>query len=164
LSLAALAKRLGVRAPSLYVHVAGLDDLYRRLAIRGARRLAATLQRTAVGLSGDDALRAMAEAYRAYAREHPGTYAALQRAPARDDAEAGAAAAEAVDVFVAMLRGYGIEGDDAIHATRIIRAALHGFVSLEAARGFGLPIDVDETFGRLIGVLSQGLARVRPPP
>jgi AcrR family transcriptional regulator len=161
-SLAALAKRLGVRAPSLYVHIAGLDDLHRRLAIRGARRLAATLQRAAVGLAADEALGAMAEAYRAYAREHPGTYAALQRAPALDDAEARAAAAEAVDVFVAMLRGYGIEGEGAIHATRIIRAALHGFVSLEAGHGFGLPIDVDETFGRLIEVLAQGLAPVRP--
>jgi AcrR family transcriptional regulator len=158
LSLAAIAKHVGVRAPSLYVHVAGLDDLRRRLAIRGARQLAAARQKAAVGRARDDALRAVAEAYRAYAREHPGTYAALQRAPRPDDAEAGAAAAEAVDVFARILRGYGIEHDDAIHATRIIRAALHGFVSLEAGQGFGLPLDVDETFGRLTEVVAQGLA------
>jgi AcrR family transcriptional regulator len=158
LSLAVVAKRLGVRAPSLYVHIAGLDDLRRRLAIRGARQLAATLQKAAVGRARDDALGAVAEAYRAYAREHPGAYAALQRAPHPDDAEGKAAAAEAVDVFVRLLRGYGIQQDDAIHATRIIRAALQGFVSLEAGGGFGLPLDVDETFARLTAVLAQGLA------
>ena len=163
LSLAAVAEHVGVRAPSLYVHIGGLDDLRRRLAIRGARRLAAALQKAAVGRARDDALGAVAQAYRAYASDHPGTYAALQRAPQPDDAKARAAAAEAVDVFVAMLRGYCIEEDDAIHATRIIRAALHGFVSLEAGQGFGLPLDVDETFGRLTAVLAQGLAAASTP-
>jgi hypothetical protein len=41
-----------------------------------------------------------------------------------------------VDVVLAVLRGYGLESDDAIHTTRIIRASLHGFVSLEASKGF----------------------------
>jgi hypothetical protein len=100
---------------------------------------------------------ATADAYRAYAREHPGTYAALQRAPDPDDVEASAAAAQVVDVVPAMLRGYGLQNDDAIHATRTIRAALHGFVSLEADQGFGLPLDIDESFARLTAVLDQGL-------
>jgi len=40
---------------------------------------------------------------------------------------------------------------------RIARAGLHGFVSLEAAGGFGLPRDVDRTFDRLIETLHTGL-------
>jgi AcrR family transcriptional regulator len=156
-TLASLARRLGVRAPSLYAHIDGLPDLRRRLATRGRRRLTATLQSAAAGRARGDALAAVADAYRAYAREHPGTYAALQRVPDPDDAEATAAAAQAVDVFLAMLRGYGLEHDDTIHATRIIRAAVHGFVSLEANEGFGLPVDIDDTFTRLTAVLDWGL-------
>jgi hypothetical protein len=34
---------------------------------------------------------------------------------------------------------------------------LHGFVSLEASGGFGLPDDVDESFETLIDVLVAGL-------
>ena len=96
-----LARKLGVRPPSLYVHIKGLADLRRRLAARGARQLAAAMQTAAAGRARGDALTAVADAYRSYAREHPGSYAALQRAPDPDDAEATAAGAEAVDVVLA---------------------------------------------------------------
>jgi AcrR family transcriptional regulator len=157
-TLARLADTLGVRPPSLYAHVAGgLPDLRRRLAARGARDLAAVLQAASTGLAGGDALAAAATAYRAYAREHPGTYAAAQRGPDLDDPEATAAAAQVVDVVLALLRGYGLEQEDALHAARIVRAALHGFVSLEAEGGFRLPLDLDQTFVRLLRVLDDGL-------
>jgi AcrR family transcriptional regulator len=160
-TLARLAAILGVRSPSLYAHVDGLDDLRRRLATRGARELAAELQRAVAGRSGGDALSAMAEAYRAYARAHPGTYAALQRPPSRRDAEGAGAAAGAVEVVLAVLRGYDLEGDEAIHAARIIRAALHGFVTLETGGGFGIPLALDDSYARLIDVLDRGLAAPR---
>jgi AcrR family transcriptional regulator len=157
-TLARLASDLGVRSPSLYAHIGGLDDLRRRLAARGARELAAALQAAAAGRAAGDALLAIAHAYRDYARRHPGLYAAIQPAPNPDDPDAVAAAGQVVGVVVAVLRGYGIEGDDAIHATRIIRSALHGFVSLEAAGGFGLPVDLDDTFARLVATLDRGLS------
>jgi len=63
-----------------------------------------------------------------------------------------------VDVVRATLRGYGLEDDDAVHAARIVRAALHGFATLEAGGGFGIPLDIDESFARLVAVLDDGLA------
>jgi AcrR family transcriptional regulator len=153
LTLAGLAAKLGVQPPSLYAHVGGLDDLRRRLAARGARELAAAMGAAAAGRARGDALAAMAGAYRDYARAHPGTYAAAQR-PAELDPEDGAAA---VDVVLAALRGYGLEGDEAVHATRIVRCALHGFAALETGAGFGMPVDVDATFDRLVAVLDRGL-------
>jgi AcrR family transcriptional regulator len=155
LTLARLADGLGVRAPSLYAHVEGLDDLRRRLAARGTRELAVALQAAAAGRARGEALAAIASAYRAYARGHPGTYAALQRAPDVEDDEA---ATQLVGVVLAVLRGYGLEGEDAIHGTRIVRAALHGFVTLEASEGFGIPLRLDETFARLVETLDRGLS------
>jgi AcrR family transcriptional regulator len=154
-TLAKVAERLGVRSPSLYVHVDGLPDLRRRLAARGAAELAAELQAAAAGRAGRDALAAVAHVYRRYAGEHPGSYAAMQRAADVQDADA---AARVVGVVVAVLRGYDLEGDDAIHATRIVRAALHGFAALEAGGGFGIDLPPDETFARLVAVLDQGLS------
>jgi AcrR family transcriptional regulator len=153
LTLARLASRLGVQSPSLYAHVDGLPDLRRRLAARGARELAQTLGAAAAGRAGNDALAAVAGAYRDYAREHPGTYAAAQRASDLDPADA----APVVDVVLAVLRGYGLEGDDAVHAARIVRSGLHGFAALETGEGFGIPLDLDETFARLVAVLDHGL-------
>jgi AcrR family transcriptional regulator len=161
LTLARLAATVGVRAPSLYSHVDGIEDLRRRVGARGARELAEALGRAAQGRAGSDALLAVADAYRAYAQAHPGRYAAAQRARemSRSD-EAVAASTAAVEVVLAVLRGYGIEGEEALHATRAIRAALHGFVLLEAGGGFALDLSIDESFTRLIATLDRGLRRV----
>ena len=158
LTLARLAGRLGVRSPSLYAHVGGLEDLRRRVAARGARQLAEALAMAAAGKSRLGALRAMADTYRAYARAHPGTYATLQRAPVEDGGEFATAARHLVDVIVAVLEGYSIHGDQAIHAVRVVRAALHGFVVLERDEGFRIPLSVDESYERMVAVLDRGLA------
>jgi AcrR family transcriptional regulator len=157
-TLTRLAQVLRVRPPSLYAHIGGLDDLRRRLGARGNIELAATLSRAVEGRSGSDALRALADAYRDYARTHPGTYAALQRArDLADDEEARTAGEAVVRVALAVLRAYPVEGDDAIHAVRLIRIGLHGFVTLEAAGGFALALSADETFDRLVDLLDLGL-------
>jgi AcrR family transcriptional regulator len=156
LSLATLAERLGVKVPSLYKHVGGLDDLHRRLALAGLAELAAALGDATVGRSGKDALRACAAAYRAYAKEHPGRYAAIQRPPDPADTELSAAAERLVRLVYAVLGGYGLDEEGTVHATRAVRSALHGFVLLETGGGFGLPQDVDESYDRLVDLLDAG--------
>lgn len=159
LTLARLAGALGIRTPSLYTHIGGLDDLRARLGARGARELATSLQRAVAGRARVDALVAIALAYREYAHTHPGTYAALQIVS--DSEEFEAAGAEVVGTIVAVLRGYSLTGERAIHAVRAIRSALHGFVSLEREGGFGLPVDVDESYDNLVSMLDAGLAATR---
>ncbi|MDP2711637.1 MAG: TetR-like C-terminal domain-containing protein [Solirubrobacteraceae bacterium] len=162
LTLAAVAAALGVRTPSLYAHVGGFDDLRRRLGIRGAQDLERLLGQAAVGRSQRAALTAAAHAYRRYAHEHPGTYAAAQRAPDPADELAVTAAARVVDVLRAVLDGYDVRGEDAVHAIRAIRCGLHGFVALEAAGGFGMPESVDESFARMLEILDAGLRATTP--
>jgi len=53
-----------------------------------------------------------------------------------------------------MLGSVGLSGEEAIHAARGLRAAVHGFATLEIAGVFGLPLDLDESFTRLIGILA----------
>jgi AcrR family transcriptional regulator len=157
MTLAGVAARAGVRLPSLYKHVGGLDDLQRGVAVLALGELAQQLGTAAVGRAGGDALRALAAAYRTYAHAHPGRYAATLRAPAPDDDEHGRAAATVVEVVFAVLRGYDLAGAELVHATRILRSTLHGFVALEAVGGFGLPDSVDETFARLVDGLDAAL-------
>ena len=161
LTLARVAGGLGIRPPSLYNHFEGRGGLVRALAVRGVRELTAAMRDAAVGRSGTDALIATARAYRAYAHAHPGLYAAGVAAPATDDAEHRAAAQESVDVVFAVLRSWNLEGDDAVHAARAFRSAVHGFVALEAAGGFAIPVDLDESFERLVATLAGGLATGR---
>ena len=156
-TLAAVAASLGVRPPSLYNHVAGRDALLRAIALRGLRELAAAMREASIGRAGPDALGAAARAYRDYARAHPGRYAATLRAPAPDDAEHAAVAREVLDVVLAVIRAWNLEGDAAVHGIRTVRSALHGFVALEAAGGFGLPVDLETSFDRLVATVAEGL-------
>lgn len=161
LTLAALAAELGVKTPSLYNHMDGLDDLERSVALFGVDLLADALRDAAMGRSGRDALREVAHAYRAIARSHPGIYALAQVARP-DDEEYRARAERAIQPVLAVLSGYGVDGDDAIHAARIVRSALHGFASLETGQGFGMDLSVDDTFELALEVLDRGLGAFNP--
>jgi AcrR family transcriptional regulator len=158
LTLAALAARLGVRQPSLYKHVASLDSLRQLVAKRAKEEFADVLGRAAIGRARDDALVAMAHAWRAWAIDHPGRYQIGQRAPAPGEAEHLAVADRFVAVMTAVMAGYGLDGDDAIDAVRVFRSALHGFVSLEVNRGFGMPFSIDRSFDRLVRALLVALS------
>ena len=157
LTLAAVAEGAGVRLPSLYKHIGGLGDLQRGVAVLALDELGDHLTRATVGRSGPAALRVLAQAYRDYARQHPGRYAATLRAPTPDDAEHARAAEKVLRVVFAVLEGYGLTGDDLVHATRILRSSLHGFVALEAVGGFGLPESVEGTYARLVSGLDSSL-------
>ena len=159
LTVAALAKRFGVKLPSLYKHIDSLEGLRREVGALALRELGGELQAAAVGRSGSDALRATASAYRAYARAHPGRYAATLAAPAPVDEERQALAQSVLQTIFAVLEGYGLGGDDLVHATRVLRACLHGFVSLEESGGFGMPHDVDASFDLLVQALHENLSR-----
>ena len=159
LTLAAVAQRFGVAVPSLYKHISGLDALRRQVALRGIRELGDAL---AAAVAGDGALTEIAHAYRGYARSHPGRYSATLRAPDPDDANTTTATQPVLDTVLGVMAGYGLTGADAIDATRALRAALHGFVELEAVGGFGLPQDVDRSFERLIEILDTAFSNWTP--
>src|SRR4051794_38274375 len=77
LTLAAVAGRAGVAAPSLYKHVGSLAHLRSLIGVRVLEELTGVLVSAAVGRSDDDAVAAVMHAFRAYVAAHPARYAAL---------------------------------------------------------------------------------------
>ena len=165
LSLTDLAGRLGVRKPSLYNHVAGIGDLRRELALAGLRELGRSLSRAAAGKAGDEGIFALAEAYRAFVKQRPGLYEATVRSYRLTDPDnpgLAAAESEALEPVLAVLASCGIRGgDEAIHAARGLRSVAHGFATLEEAGGFGISLDPNESFRRLVRAYVDGLLRSR---
>jgi AcrR family transcriptional regulator len=156
LTLSTLADRVGVRPPSLYKHLASLDDLRGRLAVQ-AYREAAELMSAAIRDS-DDPLLALALAYRKFAFDRPGMAVALTRAPTSQNADLISAAVAVTDPLFDVVKHYGVtDPDDLVHYARAIRSAVYGFVALESAGGFGLPQGLDESFRRLVATLDAGL-------
>ena len=160
LNLHRLADKLGVQTPSLYNHVNGLAGLTRDLALKSVQMLGECMADAAMGKSGDEAVMAVAQAYRYYIKQRPGLYMASLRfnhATIQDDAELLDAEERVVRVVVAVVGSYGLSGNDALHAVRGLRSVVHGFATLEVAGGFGLPLDCDESFRRLVKLLCGGL-------
>jgi AcrR family transcriptional regulator len=156
-SLATLATRLGVRSPTLYHYVEGLAGLRRELALLGIRDLAQRIGQAVMGKAGDEAVIALGHAYRGFVNEHPGLYAATEQAADPTDTELAAVQSEIVEIAVRALSAYHLAGDEAVHAVRLLRSAVHGFATLESSGGFGLPLDLDESFRRLLQALIAGL-------
>lgn len=160
LSLARLAERLGVRKPSLYNHVEGLGGIRRELALKGLQEMGLILSDASAGKEGEAGIFALAEAYRAFVKEHPGLYAATvvsYRNYAPGDRDLRTAEGEAFQPVLSVLASCGVRGEAAVHAARGLRSVAHGFATLEAAGGFGMPADVDESFRKLVRAFVAGL-------
>lgn len=157
LTLAKVAAELGVRSPSLYNHVDGLDALVRLVALQGVDDLGEVCRTAVMGRSGEDAIHRLAAAYRQYAREHSGVYPLTQVARPGDD-EYEAVAGRVLESVSAVLGAMGYEGDELIHAVRGMRSAMHGFAVLEVGGGFGLAVDVDASFDWMVAMVRRGLA------
>ncbi|MFE1441388.1 TetR/AcrR family transcriptional regulator [Streptomyces sp. NPDC058739] len=158
LTMGLLAERLGVRTPSLYKHVAGQDDLNRRIAALALDEVAGAVGHAVQGYAGRDALAAATRAFRAFVVEHPGRYAAtIGVEPAGPDDPLAVSGQKLLTAFMAVLHGYDVEASDVDHALRMLRSLCHGFATLEAADAFQWSADVDESFEWLIAFADRGL-------
>ena len=162
LTLTALAGELGIRPPSLYNHVASLEELRQALAVRALAELNAAIGRAALGKAKAEAVMALGEAYRTYAHAHPGLYAASAAVGSSTTPELDAARTALLDTAGAVLRSFGLVGEkEVLHAMRALYSLLHGFVSLEVAGGFALPVEPAASFRWLLTHFSVGLESSR---
>lgn len=158
LTMQRVAQIVGVRAPSLYKHVRNRAELVRLVSDDVATDLTATIDR-AVTDDADPAsnLRAIARAFRAFARANPRAYALVFAALPdewRASPEMLLRASEAVLATTAALAG----PEHALPAARTVVAWAHGFVGMELAGAFRLGGSVDEAFTYGIERLAASLA------
>ncbi|GAA2765001.1 TetR-like C-terminal domain-containing protein [Streptomyces paradoxus] len=152
-TVSALARRFDVRVASLYSHVRNSHDLKTRIALLALTEMADRAAEALAGRAGKDALAALANVYRDYAREHPGRYSAAQL---RLDPQAAAASAGVrhAQMTRALLRGYDLTEPDQTHAVRLLGSVFHGYVSLELGGGFSHSApDTEETWARILDAL-----------
>jgi AcrR family transcriptional regulator len=134
-TVSALARQFDVKVPSLYSHVSSSRDLKVRIALLALHELADNGGAALAGRAGKDALIALGNVYRDYARQYPGRYAAARM---RLDPQTAAASAgpRHSQMMRAVLRGYHLSETDQTHAVRLLGSTFHGFISLELGGGF----------------------------
>jgi AcrR family transcriptional regulator len=159
LSMGLVAERLGIKTPSLYKHVTSQAELARRIGVLAIVEIGDAIRDAIQGLAGSDALAAGAQAMRTYVKQHPGRYAAGDATadPTGPDDPLVAATKRVMASWAAMLHGYQIDPGREIHALRMLRSLLHGFATLEAAGGFQVDADIDDSFTWIIDFIDRGL-------
>jgi len=152
LDLTRLAKRCGVRKPSLYNHIHGLTDLHSELAVRAYQAMY-----QAISNSEDTA--ELAHRWRDWALAHPGVYRSAtpthlgltQRGRDVED--------RVLQALFHRLEDDGLCAGGSLSAARALRSLIHGFVTLELDGGFGLDEPVDLAFRKAVSALVTGLHR-----
>ena len=134
-TVSALARHFGVRPASVYSHLAGSDDLRARIALLALAETADRAADALAGRSGRDALVALADVYRDYAREHPGRHTATRIPLDAETAQASAGPRHAA-MARAVLLGYDVPEPDSTHAVRLIGSVIRGFIDLELVGAF----------------------------
>ncbi len=140
-----------------------VPEMRRLLAVKGYRELRLRIEKDTVGLRGDEAIRVMAVAMRAFAHERPGLSAATFRNPITDSPvwrrEGELLGGAALAVFARA----GLAGEAGVIALRILRVLVRGFVLHEMATSFLEGVDYDETYAMTLKVFIRGLDELRQP-
>ena len=152
----AVAERVGVRAPSLYKWFPNRAALLAAIAAQAFDDLGRQLEPLGRDTDAGASLRAVAAAYRAFARANPGTYGLLfmdlppgSRPPPDHNARAAAPLVALTERLVGHER--------ALEAARLLAAFAHGFVSMELAGAFRLGGDVDAAYRYGMDILVEAL-------
>lgn len=132
LTMRRLATEMGIKAPSLYKHVANKDAIEAGLQERA-------LIDMANALAPAEGLVEITRLYRQWALAHPGLYELATRRPLhRDEIAPGVEAAAAAQIVAAA------GGEE--HRARALWALAHGLIDLELAGRFPPDADLDRTW------------------
>jgi hypothetical protein len=141
--------------------ISTIPEMRRFLAVKGYRELRQLIESNIAGKSGADALRASMLSMRRYALDRPGMSAATFRNPEVDSPEWRTAQMELAVVVFAVFSQLGIKGENAMHALRILRSFVRGFVLHEMGASFLEPLEHDQSYAIGIEVFIEGLCVLR---
>ncbi len=147
LSMRRLAEAVGIRAPSIYKHLADKEALETALIADGLREFAERCEEAVEGAA--DPLAAFASAYRSFALAHPHLYRLINDRPLpRERLPAGLEQRAGAPLMAAA-------GGDADRA-RAAWAFAHGMVMLELTERFPPGADLDAAWREGVRALAAG--------
>ena len=156
-TLSRIANDAGVKQPALYRHVSGIEELWMLLSLRARDLLVVALSTAVEGNSREQAVLAVAHAWRTFVQQHPGLYSATDRVPSIGDADIELSLSRVVTVLTSALNDYRITDDQRAHCARSLRSALHGFCVLEKDNGHPEPYAIDSSLEQLIELFYRGI-------
>lgn len=163
LNLTKVAKALGIRTPSLYNHISGLNELRTELKRYAFQQLKDRIVTATVGRSGRQALRALGLAYIQFMNDRPGLFEAALNPVGQTDPAIQKETSAILDIILRILKPYPLSEEQAIHFVRGIRALAYGFGALERQRGFNIDIPLNKSIILAFDTYLEGLPDMPRP-
>lgn len=157
LTLTRVADALKIKTPSLYNHISSLNDLKKELALDALSQLNHEVVQSAIGKSGNEALKAIGLTFIHFMRENPGLYAATLIAPDQKESDVEQASSAIVSILLKVLEPYHFSEEKAIHLVRGLRALAHGFSTLERQGGFHIQVPLNESISIAFDTFIKGM-------
>lgn len=156
-SLKVVAERLNIRTPSLYNHIASLNDLLREVAHNGMRTMNDKMTQAAVGNSGDMAIKSISIAYLNYIITHPGIYEIIQWAHWHSNSETEAIFDYYKSLIKKLVLSYNFKTQKIDEILSLLMSLLHGYSSLELGKALINPEEVIKALTNSIDIVLLGL-------
>ncbi|MBA4179777.1 MAG: hypothetical protein C0506_04240 [Anaerolinea sp.] len=157
----ALARELGVSAPSLYFHVESRDDLVRQLTADGLARFGESQRQASQGGTLRERIQRVAEAYIAFAEAEPQLFS-LIFGPCTGDMEVPVEIGEGAAMPVLELAGEVVGQERALSFAEALWSLVHGYTVLRLAAQFRMNPAHEEGFWYSLALLLEG-AEVATP-
>jgi hypothetical protein len=138
-----------------------IPEMRRLLAVKGYRQLRARLELDIGNATGNEAVRAMAWAMRAFAHERPGLSASSFRNIMTDSPEWRREYELLVGVAVRAFVSAGLGREQAVNALQTLRALVRGFVLHEMTASFLDTVDYDQMYSVALDIFIRGLDALR---
>lgn len=159
-SMRALADSLQIKTASLYNHVESMEALMVSVCAY-ALQMQQNHEMDAIrGKSHNEAIFALANAYRVFAKEHKELYRLIMNTAVSCGDQLNEISMCIVEPFMTVLEDTTLSENEKYHWQRVLRGIVHGFVSQEDAGFFShLPADVDESFRTAVQCYIDGLTQ-----
>lgn len=156
-SLKIVAEKLDIRTPSLYNHIASLEELLREAAHRGMKAMYERMARAAIGSSGDEAIKAVSIEYLNYMIEHPGVYETIQWATWHGTDETAELFGNYAELLKTLIRSCHLKTEKTDEILNLLTGVLHGYTTLQLSFALKEPEKVRASLTEAIDTVLLGV-------
>lgn len=137
-----------MKAASLYNHIGSVEDINREVSNFAVCKMNAILLKAIGEKFRDEAIKAVADACRQFAKNNPELYRTILALPTLDTGDGLRDIGKPnLDIIRKVLQQYNIPDEIETNYMRSFRSAMHGFVTLETAGYFTeADVNVDESY------------------
>lgn len=159
-SMRALADSLNIKTASLYNHVESMESLMVGVCVYALHMQRDAEMEAVQGKHHAQAIFALANAYRCFAREHAALYRLIMNTAVSGGERISEISQCIVAPFMQVLEETNLTTEEKYHWQRVLRGIVHGFVAQEDAGFFShLPAAVDDSFQTAIQCYIDGLTQ-----